>query len=339
MHFGDGAASKAFDKAISRLQTLGWTAVEVDLSAHLEAAKLLYEGAWLAERTAAVGDFLSANPDAVHHVTQSIIDAGRRLSAVDAFKSFYRLAELRAKAAAAVSGVDLLMVPTAPTAYSVSDVLADPLALNTRLGAYTNFVNLFDMSGIAVPSAILDDGTPVGVTFLAASGQDALLAGVGGVYHAATGLPLGALGEGCAPQPVAPVTPAPGRLAIAVVGAHMSGLPLNKELTSLGGMFLQASRTAADYRLFALAGTSPARPGLLRVPANEGHPVELEIWSLPAEGFGRFVAAIPAPLSIGTIRLWDGQAVKGFLVEAEGVAGARDVSSYGGWRAAIAAKV
>ena len=337
IYFGDAAASAAFEAAIARVHGLGWSVVDVDLSAHIEAAKLLYEGAWLAERTEAVGEFITANPDAVHPITRRIIEAGGKLTAVDAFKDFYRLAGLRTRAAVAESGVDVLMVPTAPTAYTVAEVTADPVVLNTRLGTYTNFVNLFGMAGIAVPSVILDDGTPVGVTFLASSGRDVFLAGVGAAYHAATGLPLGALGSGFAPKPVAVSSPPPDHVALAVVGAHMSGMPLNRELTALGGTYLETSRTSADYRLFALAGTTPTRPGLLRGPVGGGHAIEVEVWSLPAEGFGRFVASVPAPLSIGTVRLNDGRGVKGFLVEAEGVAGARDVSSYGGWRTAIAA--
>jgi allophanate hydrolase len=196
---------------------------------------------------------------------------------------------------------------------------------------------LLDMAGIAVPASIADDGTPYGVTFLGSGGQDAWLAGIGSAFHAATLLPLGALNV---KQPTAsPMATGVGtnEIALAVVGAHLSGMPLNHELKTLGARFIEATTTAADYRLFALAGTTPAKPGLLRVGAGEGSKIDIETWSLSAESFGNFVAAMPQPLSIGSVRLADGRLIKGFLVEPEGVAGARDVSSFGGWRAAVAA--
>jgi allophanate hydrolase len=214
--------------------------------------------------------------------------------------------------------------------------LADPIQLNSRLGTYTNFVNLLELCGLALPAAMHADGTPFGITLLGPAGHDAMLASIGRVFHADTGLPLGALG--LAHPPLAPlsVVPAAGEIPIAVVGAHLAGMPLNGELKSLGARLLETTRTAPDYRLFALAGTHPAKPGLLRVAPGAGASIELEIWALPAELFGRFVAAVSAPLSIGTIRLADGRTVQGFLVESEALAGARDISSFGGWRAFLA---
>jgi allophanate hydrolase len=180
------------------------------------------------------------------------------------------------------------------------------------------------------------DGTPFGITLLGPAGHDAALAALGRVFHADTKLPLGALGR--AQPPLARLSPLPavGEIALAVVGAHLSGMPLNGELQSLGARLLETTATAADYRLYALAGTQPPKPGLLRVAAGQGSAVALEVWALAAEAFGRFVAAVPAPLSIGTITLADGRPVKGFLVEAEAVSGARDISSFGGWRAFMA---
>jgi allophanate hydrolase len=182
------------------------------------------------------------------------------------------------------------------------------------------------------------DGTPFGVTLLALAGQDAPLAAIGRRFHADSGLPLGATGE--AQPPLTPLgkDPAAGEVALAVVGAHLSGMPLNGELTALGARLLEETTTAADYRLFALAGTAAPKPGLLRVADGAGHAIAVEIWALPTDGFGRFVAAVPSPLSIGTLITADGRAVKGFLVEAQAVAGARDISSLGGWRAFIAQK-
>jgi allophanate hydrolase len=223
-----------------------------------------------------------------------------------------------------------------PTVYTIDQVLADPIGLNSRLGTYTNFVNLLELCGLALPAAMHADGTPFGVTLLAPGGHDAMLASIGRVFHAATGLPLGALACPQPPLAALPVAPAAGEFSIAVVGAHLAGMPLNGELKSLGARLLEAAITAADYRLYALAGTHPPKPGLLRVAQGAGAAIEIEIWALPAEHYGRFVAAVPAPLSIGTIRLADGRSVQGFLVESAALAGARDISSFGGWRAFLA---
>ncbi len=336
--FGDRHAEQAFSAAVDLLRMLGADVVETDISPLLQTARLLYEGPWVAERYAAVGDFIERNPDKVHPVTRAIVSGGRELRAVDGFKAFYRLAEFRRKAEDIFAQTDALMVPTAPAAYTVKELAANPIELNSNLGTYTNFVNLLDLCGLAVPAAVSPAGTPYGVTFLAPAGQDAALASLGRGFHARTGLALGALD---AAQPaLAPVAPAPGKdeIAVAVVGAHLSGMPLNGELRALGARFLETARTAADYRLFALAGTHPPKPGLLRVAPGRGAAIELEIWALPAGHFGRFVAAIPAPLCIGTLSIAGGRSVQGFLVEAEAVHDARDISEFGGWRAYVAAQ-
>jgi allophanate hydrolase len=339
-HFGDRYADAAFDVAVGRARTLGWQIIEVDLTACFEAAALLYDGPWVAERTTAVGEFVRANPDACHPVTRTIIDAGWKYSAVDLFRGFEKLAALKANAFAVFSKVDALMVPTAPSAYTTAEVAADPIALNARLGTYTNFVNFFDMAGMAVPSTIDATGRPAGVTFLGKAGQDASLAEIGGRYHAATGLRLGALAGTHVPVMSSGTNDGqraesrPSRIEIAVVGAHLSGMPLNHELVSLRGQLVAAATTTADYRLFALPGTVPPKPGMLRVAPGRGAAVEIEIWSLDPAAFGTFVAAVPAPLSIGSVRIADGRLIKGFLVESESIQGARDVSEYGGWRAA-----
>jgi allophanate hydrolase len=230
--------------------------------------------------------------------------------------------------------IDVLLVPTMPTVYTVAQVLADPIQLNSRLGTYTNFVNLLDLAGLAVPASMRPDRVPFGVTLLAPGGQDALLASLGRVFHADTNLPMGATGKSQPPLATLSAAPQSGEIAIAVVGAHLSGMPLNGELKSHGARFLESTRTAPDYRMFALA-TQPPKPGLLRVAAGQGAPIVVEIWTLPPEGFGRFVAAIPAPLGIGTLTLADGRTVKGFLAEANATANARDISEFGGWRAYV----
>jgi allophanate hydrolase len=336
--FGDKAAEAAYGEALKRWTALGATLVQFDLEPFYETARLLYEGPWVAERYLVIRDLLASSPEAIHPVTREIIIAGARLTAADTFAALYRLQALRKTAERAFIGIDALVLPTAPTVYSTAQVLANPLELNSRLGTYTNFVNLLDLCGLALPAAIRGDDIPFGITLLAPSGQDARLASIGRVFHADTKLRLGSR---CVPQPPLPdlaAGVAGDEIAIAVVGAHLSGMALNGELKALRGRLLEAAHTAPDYKLYAL-DTTPPKPGMLRVQAGTGSPIELEIWALPAAAFGEFVAAIPPPLSIGTIRLADGRGVKGFMVEPAGVEGARDISAYKGWRAFMAEKV
>ena len=281
---------------------------------------------------------LASSPEAIHPVTRAIILEGARPTAVDAFSAFYKLEELRRVRDHVFRGIEALVLPTMPTVYTLDQVLADPVQLNSRLGTYTNFVNLLDLCGLAVPASMRADGSPAGITLLAPAGDDATLASIGRAFHADTGLPLGATGR--TQPPLADVSHALGanEIALAVVGAHLSGMPLNGELRVLGARLMAETTTTADYRLFALPGTNPPKPGMLRVADGEGTALALEVWALSADAFGRFVAAVPPPLSIGTVRLADGRSAKGFLVEARAVDGARDISNFGGWRAFVSAK-
>jgi allophanate hydrolase len=336
--FGDKQAAVSYDDALARFAKLGTVITEIDVEPFYETARLLYEGPWLAERYLAVRSLLASSPDAIQPVTRAIIQEGARPSAADAFAAFYKLEELRRVRDHIFRGIDALVLPTMPTVYTIEQVSADPIGLNSRLGTYTNFVNLLDLCGLAVPASMRSDGAPAGVTLLAPAGHDATLASIGRVFHADTGLPLGATGQ---PQPpLANISNAlqADEIALAVVGAHLSGMPLNCELRALGARLVAEITTTADYRLFALNGTDPPKPGLLRVADGEGAAIAVEVWALTATAFGRFVAAIPPPLSIGTIRLAGGGSAKGFLVEARAVDGARDISSFGGWRAFVAGK-
>ena len=336
--FGDQLAAKGYDAAVARLSSLGVKVVEFDLEPFYETARLLYEGPWLAERYFVARELMETNPDAVHPVTREITAGGVRGSAVDAFGAFYKLEAMRRMAQETFKTIDAMLLPTAPSAYTVEQVLADPIELNSRNGTYTNFVNLLDMSGLAIPAAMRGDGIPFGVTLLGRGDDDALLASIGRVFHADTGLQMGARGG---PQPALDVLPAPlkdGEIAIAVVGAHLSGMVLNGELRALDARLLQATATAPDYRLYALNGTMPPKPGLLRVDAGKGAAIAVEVWAMTPAAFGEFVAAIPQPLSIGTLNLADGRQVKGFLAEATAVEGARDISEFGGWRAFMSAQ-
>ncbi len=318
--FGDVAAEAAYTADIERLKALGATIVELDFEPLHAVARLLYEGPWVAERYAATKALIETRPEAFHPVTLKIIGGAKGLTAVSAFEAMYRLADLKRVTAPIFDQVDVLAVPTVPRAYTVAEVDAEPIALNSNLGTYTNFVNLLDMAAIAVPSGTRSDGLPSSLTFIGKAGTDGSLASIA------------AAAEGA--RVPGPVRAADGRIEIAAVGAHLTGLPLNKELVQLGGTLLRETTTTPDYALYALPNTTPPKPGLLRV-AN-GSPIAVEIWSLDARGFGEFVSRIPAPLGIGTLNFADGTSAKGFLVEAEAVKGAEDISSYGGWRAYLA---
>jgi allophanate hydrolase len=327
--FGDAAYAALFQAAAARLASLGGQPVVVDLEPFLAAARLLYEGAWIAERYAALEPFLKDHADALHPVTRRIIEGGKLPSAVDLFRSQYRMAELKRTAGAAWRDVDLLLLPTTGTIYRIAEVEADPVQLNTRLGRYTNFVNLLDLAAVAVPAGFRSDGLPFGVTLMAPAHADRDLLALAGVLHHATGVPLGATDQPCPTPEPAPI--ATDAVRVAVCGAHLEGLALHHQLQERRSRLVQRTRTAPAYRFYALPGGPPERPGLLRV-AEGGAAIEVEVWEMPADRFGSFVAAIPAPLGIGKLQLEDGTWVTGFICEPYGLAGAADITSTGGWR-------
>ena len=337
LFFGDKDYEAGYDAALARLTKLGCEIVEIDIEPFYETARLLYEGPWVAERTIVAQKLLASDPDAIHPVTREITVGGLRPTAIDAFAAFYKLERLRRVADFIFANqVDALALPTAPTTYTVKQLLNDPIQLNSRLGTYTNFVNLLDLCGLALPASLTSKGLPFGITLLAPGGRDARLAEIGRVFQADTQLPLGALKL---PQPALAsmqVAAAEGEIAVAVVGAHLSGLPLNGELRGLGARLLEATKTAPDYKFYALNGTVPPKPGLLRVEVGKGASVDVEVWAMPKTAFGEFIGGVGSPLSIGTVTLADGRGVKGFLMEAAAVAGARDISSFGGWRKYLA---
>ncbi|MCA3634445.1 MAG: allophanate hydrolase [Methylobacterium sp.] len=335
--FGDGLQEKAYHAGLAQLESLGAKLVPVDFTAFFETAALLYEGPWVAERHAAIAAFLKTNAASLHPVTRGIISGAEKFDASTLFRAQYRLAELKLAIAPIWRQAGMLAVPTTPVSPTVADLAADPIGPNSRCGTYTNFVNLLDLAACAAPGPFRADGRAAGLTFIAPSGADGRLAAMARAFHQASGVTMGATG---APLPAETGFDDPGRdglIEIVVVGAHLSGMPLNHELTSNGGVFRRAVSTAPDYRLHALAGGPPKRPGLLRVAAGTGHAIATEVWALPPAGFGRFIAGIPSPLGIGTLKLSDGTAPKGFLVEPEGLIGSTDISTLGGWRAYIAA--
>jgi len=330
---GDAAYAALYDEAIRKLQDMGGTAVEFDYAPFRDAAQLLYNGPWVAERTAAVGDFIDKADDkaGVWPVTRQIVQSGRKYSAVDAFRGQYQLKALQAEAYEQTRQCHFLALPTAPTIYKVADLEREPVLYNSHLGHYTNFVNFFRMCALALPAGFRPDGLPFGITLVAEGHLDNMLLEFGARWQRAVPLPLGKTASSLPPPEADPRTEE-SRISIAVVGAHMSGLPLNEQLTDLRGRLEFVAETAPLYRLYALPGGPPQRPGLVRV-AKGGAAIALEVWSLPTHALGNFVSRIPAPLGIGTIDLDDGTSVQGFLCETYAVAAARDISEFGGWRA------
>ena len=331
--FGDTAYAALYAQAIDKLKTMGGTAVELDYASFAEAAQLLYAGPWVAERTAAVGAFIEkADKKAgVWPTTRDIILGGRKYSAVDAFEGQYKLKKLLARAEMAMSEVNFLALPTAGTIYTVADLDREPVRFNSNLGHYTNFVNFFNLSALALPFGFRPDGLPFGITLIGHAHHDQELLEFGARWQRAVLLTLGKTASEL-PPPSADPKVVEDRTMIAVVGAHMSGLPLNCQLTELGGRLESANRTAPHYQLYALQGGPPQRPGLVRV-SDGGSAIELEVWSLPSGAFGHFVSKISPPLGIGTVMLEDGSSVQGFICETYATKGAHDITRFGGWRA------
>lgn len=334
---GDDVQEASFYATVEMLKSAGAEISEIDFSPLYAVAEMLYYGAWVAERYVVIEDLLKSDPDAIFPVTKKIISLAEDLSAADAFRGIYKLKDLIRLAEPALADVDMLCVPTIPTFYSVADLEADPVTPNSNFGTYTNFVNLMDMCGIAVPTPARTDGRPGSVTLLAPAGEDQKTAALAAVIQTWGARKMGATDWPMVPSEHPSFAPSADTIEIAVCGAHMSGLPLNSELTSRGGVFLSAGKTAPDYAFYALPGAGVARPGLVRVPEGSGAAVTVEIWSLPIEQFGSFMKSIPAPLGIGTLTLSDGTQVQGFMCEAIAADGAKDISDLADWRAFMAA--
>jgi allophanate hydrolase len=336
--FGDDHARVSFEQAVDRFRAMGSTLVEMDLRPFREAGNMLYGGPWVVERLFAGGDLLERKPQALLPVVRDILLEARGFKAQDVFAATYRLHALRQSVEPAWRSVDALLVPTTPTVYRVEEILANPRVLNSNLGIYTTFGNLMDLAGVAVPTDLRGDGLPSGITLLGPRASDPVLVAAASAYHRRLGGRLGATQHTLpARAPADAAREAFGaRKTVAVVGAHLTGQPLNRQLVGLGGVLVESGATAPRYRLFALTGTAPPKPGLVRV-SEGGRAIELEIWSLDARAFGDFVSAVSRPLCIGTIELDDGRFVQGFLCEGDALADAVDISQHGGWRAYLRA--
>ena len=330
--FENHEGERLFASTLERITALGGTLVEIDLRPFLETARLLYEGPWVAERYVAIRDFIDSNPEAIFPVTRQIIASGAKPLAADAFAAYYRLKELRRITDGAWLEMEVMVIPTAARHYTIAELLADPIRLNSNLGYYTNFMNLLDLAGVAIPVGFQRDGLPFGVTLVAGAFTDAGLLELGDEIHRAQHLRLGALDTRMPAKRAA--APAGATVKVAVCGAHMAGLPLNWQLADRGGKLVRRTRTAPCYRLYALPGGPPARPGMVRT--EPGKAIEVEVWELPTSKVGSFVDGIPPPLAIGTVELADGERVKGFVCEAYSTIHAQDITELGGWRRYIA---
>lgn len=335
---GDAAQEASFAGAVALLKGEGAETVGFDIKPFFDVAAMLYSGPWVAERQVVVADLLARDPEAILPVIRDVIAVANGQSAADAFRARYHLAEMKRRIAEPLfDRADVMVVPSIPTFVSLDDIAADPIGANSLLGTYTNFVNLLDLAAITVPLPPRSDGRPGSVTLIAPAGADRKLAAVARILEAAGTRTLGATGW---PRPVAePATPAvtADEMEIVVCGAHMSGLPLNGELTRLGGRFLRKTATTPEYNFYALSGT-PARPGLVRGENGSGGAIKVEVWALPVTAVGTFLAGIPQPLGLGTLNLADGTSPKGFLCEAVACRDARDVTALGDWRAVVAGK-
>jgi allophanate hydrolase len=322
----DVAALCAPDVASAYQDACGFVnAQATDIGLFLEIAQLLYEGPWVAERSAALRSAIEQQPDILYPATRAILEAGLARRTIDAFNAFHRLQQARRQADRLFAQYDALLLPAAPFCPSLAEVEADALGPNRRLGTFTNFANLCDMAGFAVPIGFAPDGMPVGGVLLGPAWSEGRLAPLADALHRRFATTIGATGKPLPPS-LAPDTLAAEETALFCIGAHMSGLPLNAQVTSLGGRFLREATTAGGYKLFALGN----RPGLVRVP--DGGSIADEVWALPTSAIGGLLAQVPPPLGFGTVVLDDGPCL-GFLAESAGVAEAPDITALGGWRA------
>ncbi|MYM63209.1 allophanate hydrolase [Pseudomaricurvus sp. HS19] len=333
--FGDEAYENAYNKTLQELAAQGFEFVEIDYAPFEEAARLLYEGPWVAERYLAAQPLVDDNPDAIFPVVRQIIEPGSKPKATDLFKAQYRLRALKAVCDETMASVDCLLTPTVGRCFTIEEMLAEPILRNSQFGLYTNFMNLLDYSAVAVPTQMATNGLPFGITLAGQVFKDRELLSIARRVHRQAGLTLGA-----SEMPVeyadSAVTAATASIDVVVCGAHLDGLPLNWQLRERGAVLKSKTHTAPCYRMYALAGGPPYRPGL--VCDEKGSSIEVEVWSVPAAEFGSFVAGIPAPLGIGKVRLADDSLVTGFICEPYGIEGAQEITHLGGWRSYLASK-
>jgi allophanate hydrolase len=332
--FGSASSQQLFFDSINKLKEIGVTITEIDFSPFLEAARLLYEGPWVAERFVAIEKLIRDHPDELLPEIETIISGGEDKSAIDYFKSEYQLKHYHKLAHNILTKLDCIVTPTVGTIYTIEQVQSDPIKLNSNLGYYTNFMNLLDCASVAAPAGFLDNGCPFGITFVGPSMTDRKLLSIANLWQQQLGLKLGALDQAL-PTNEPNQTTYTDTIPVVVCGAHLQGLPLNWQLIERGATLLEKTQTASKYRLYALPGGPPHRPGLIRDEQN-GAVVEAEIWAMPKEQFGSFVANIPAPLGIGKVEMQDGRWLTGFICEAYAIDDAKEITGLGSWRKYLA---
>ena len=325
---GDPESAVLYDAALQAASALGWQMVEIDYGPLRDIAAALYGGPLAAERIAGIREFYETSADSIHPVVRGIMAGAEKFSAADLFAEQYRIQALRIAANSIIGTVDVLLLPTAPTIFTVEAMLSDPVGLNVKLGLYTNFVNLCDLAAIALPAGFSTSGLPFGVTLIGPAFSDRSLAAYADTLHQALGAGAGLTRA----RPQTRFMTPPRETTLVVAGAHLSGMALNHELLALGAALVAATTTAPDYKLYAL-NTTPPKPGLVRSPGFTGTGIAVEVWSLSAQNFGRFIAALPEPMGIGKVTLADGSIHPGFLCETHALHDAQDITGYGGWRA------
>ncbi|OSM96599.1 allophanate hydrolase [Lonsdalea populi] len=330
--FGDRLAEAAWHRALEHLTQSGATLHPIDFAPFHQLAEQLYSGPWVAERTAAVGEMLT-RPEEMDPVVFSIISNGRKYSAVEAYQAEYLRADLARRIQQVLAPFDALVVPTSPTIRTRQEITQEPVRYNSQFGSYTNFTNLADLAALALPGPFRDDGLPAGITLIAPAWHDRALAAFGLRWQRQLALPLGATGQAC-PEDRSALPPSVEHVRVAVVGAHLTGMPLNHQLTTRQAVLIEETQTAGEYRLFALPDGPIKKPGLLR--AANGAAIAVELWDIPLARFGEFVAEIPAPLGIGSLTLADGRVVKGFICEPAALEHALEITEFGGWRSWLA---
>ena len=324
-----------FAGTVAQLEALGGEAVEIDFAPFLEAARLLYTGPWVAERYSVAGALIEEQPDAVLPVIRAVLEKAPAVTGVDTFRAQYRLQALKAVCDRLMAGLDCVLTPAYPRPVSLAELHAEPVQRNSDLGWYTNFMNLLDYAAVAVPAGFMANGLPWGVTLFGRAFTDQYLLGLADALQQRTGLPLS--GERLLQPAAASAAARNDRARVVVCGAHLDGLPLNGQLRQRGGRLLEATHSSPDYRLYALAGGPPYRPGMVRV-ADGGTAIAVEVWELPSSELGSFLTGIPAPLGLGKVQLADGRWETGFICEPYGLAGASDITAFGGWRAFLQRK-
>jgi allophanate hydrolase len=331
--YGDTYNPTLYKAAVQQLISLSGTAVEFDLVPFLQVAQLLYKGPWVAERFAAISALIAEHKADMDQTVAQIISGATNYSAVDVFEAAYKLETLKRSTSAAWQTFDFMLLPTAPRTFTIDEIAQSPIERNSVLGHYTNFVNLLDLAAVALPAGMRPDGLPFGVSLIGTSFTESALLPIADLLHRKLATTLGSSSRQLATTPPLTFTQPPqGCLLMAVVGAHLSGQPLNWQLTQRAGRLVKTCKTSSQYKFYALKNTTPLKPGLVRVPTFEGPGIEVEVWALPADTVGSFVDGVPQPLSIGTLELEDGSLVKGFLVEPAGTDGALDITGFGGWR-------